>query len=92
MMKCDSEEFKTRMENLNSVYSIDNFIVESMAWYDYWHQQNSDKDLEYVQYIKYTYFYPAIKTALTILLTLPATTCSIEHVVKIIFFSVISFI
>lgn len=80
IVKLDRESFKRNMSSIHDTYKIDNFEVEAMAWFDFWslsplQESNSDfRDL-----LSHTEFYPAIQKAILIVLTLPATTCTIER-------------
>ena len=57
------------------IYEIDNFEVNSLSWYDYWSQSSDNfSDIEFAELLPLEEFYPAVRLALIILLTLPVTT------------------
>ena len=66
------------------VYELDNFVLEAITWYDMWKNTNPpipispDLTLEELT-INHCPFYPAIRHALLIALTLPSTTCTVER-------------
>ena len=55
------------------MFQIDNFEVNALSWYYYW-AASSDEFAAPLPRIK---FYHAVRDALLILLTLPATTCTV---------------
>ena len=63
---------------INDVYPLENFPVEAMTWYDYW-SALTQKPANINDVLLKTNFYPANKDALIILVTLPATTCTVER-------------
>jgi hypothetical protein len=78
--KLDRESFKKQMSSIHETYKIDNFEAEAMAWFDFWSSSPmQDVDIHFLDILSHTEFYPAIHEAIVILLTLPATTCTIER-------------
>ena len=54
-----------------------------MNWYDFWCTEQQSKeikgDLKLIDVLTSTDFFPAVRHALLIALTLPATTCTVER-------------
>ena len=71
-------EYVHAVAEYNDVYSLENFAVEAMTWYDYW-SALTQKPANIDDTLLETDFYPAIKDALIILVTSPATTCTVER-------------
>ena len=71
---------KKNMSSIHETYKIDNFEAEAMAWFDFWSSSPmQDTNSHFLDILSHTEFYPAIHEAIVILLTLPATTCTIER-------------
>ena len=82
MQELEREEFRSLLAVSNALYRIDNLEYETMNWFDYWHSQSQVADvakLETADLLKHCDFFPAVKEAILIVLTLQATTCSIER-------------
>ena len=82
MQELEREEFRSLLAVSNALYRIDNLEYETMNWFDYWHSQSQVTDaakLDTADLLKHCDFFPAVKEAILIVLTLPATTCSIER-------------
>ena len=76
--------FCEEMERIEMVHKLDSFVLEAITWYDMWKNMNSPKpispDLTLEELtINHCPFYPAIRHALLIALTLPSTTCTVER-------------
>ena len=70
------------MSVIHKENQIDNFEAEALAWYDIWSaspMQSGLKDADFSQLLSHTDFYPSIRKAILILLTLPTTTRAIER-------------
>ena len=68
------------MTSIHETYKIDNFEAEAMGWFDFWSSSPmQDTNSHFLYILSHTEFYPAINEAVVILLTLPATTCTIER-------------
>ena len=68
------------MEELAAFYNIENFASDAMSWYELWQRDNSDHaKLSFIDLLQHTAFYPAVKQAIVIFVTLPATTCTAER-------------
>ena len=80
----DRTSFKGKVDTIQSIYKIDNFENEAMCWFDMWIQKKdiADKnlgDMELIDLLSYSEFFPATRQALLIALTLPASTCTVER-------------
>ena len=53
--------------------------VDALSWYDYWATSSDECNDEFAALLPRTKFCPAVRDALLILLTLPATTCTVER-------------
>ena len=76
------EEFKAEAEQIDNIYKIENFCMEALTWYDMWKHSNElenvkNRSLDEI-IIRYCKFYPAVRHALLIALTLPST-CTVER-------------
>ena len=82
MQELEREEFRSLLAVSNALYRINNLEYETMNWFDYWHSQSQVADvakLETADLLKHCDFFPAVKEAILIVLTLSATTCSTER-------------
>ena len=62
------------------VYKVDNFKLASVIWFDFWAIQSFQNTInEFTDLLPRTVFYPAVREALLILITLPTTTCTLER-------------
>ena len=78
--KLDRESFKKQMSSIHETYKINNFEAEAMTWFDFWSSSPiQDVEIFFLDILLHTEFYPAIHEAIVILLTIPATTCTIER-------------
>ena len=74
------EKFIEKMSTVNEVYKIDNFKLDSVIWFDFWAIQSFQNTInEFTDLLPRTVFYPAVREALLILITLPTTTCIVER-------------
>ena len=71
-------EYAHAVAEINDVYSLENFAVEAMTLYDYW-SALTQKPANIEDALLETNFHPAIKDALIVLVTLPASTCTVER-------------
>lgn len=71
--------YREMMSTVTQMYHIDNFEFEALSWYDYWDKSTDECNDEFATLLARTEFYPAVREALLILLTLPATTCTVER-------------
>ena len=61
------------------MYGIDNLVEEALAWYDVQkHKPLDDNSLGMIELVKQTTMFPAVRKAIFIALTLPATSCTVE--------------
>jgi len=83
MKKTQNDEFKNMVVEINNFYEIDNLVEECMLWYNVWKNRNISqseiKNISFISLLDEANSYPAVHVALTIALTLPVTTCSIER-------------
>ena len=62
------------------MYGIDNLVEEALAWYDVQkHKPLDDNSLGMIELVKQTTLFPAVRKAILITLTLPATPCTVER-------------
>ena len=74
------EKFIEKMSTDNEVYKIDNFKLDSVIWFDFWTIQFFQNTInEFTDLLPRTVFYPAVREALVILITLSTTTCTEER-------------
>ena len=50
-----------------------------MSWFDFWKTREYKSSQDFIDLLPFTKFYPAVRYALLVLLTLPATTCTVER-------------
>ena len=79
MQQTERDEFKHIVSSVKEMSGIDN-LVEALAWYDVQkHQPLDDNSLGMIELVKQTTLFPAVRKAVFITLTLPATSCSVER-------------
>ena len=71
-------EYSKQMKIIAQFYGIDNFVGDSESWY-YDHVNRSADDVPLIKVLDQCSYYPAVKQALLVYLTLPATTCTVER-------------
>jgi hypothetical protein len=68
---------------INHFYEIDNLLEECILWYNVWKNKNTGqsemKNISFIILLVKENSYPEIYIALTIALTLPVTSCSVER-------------
>lgn len=83
MKKIQYDQFLSMIVEINNFYEIDSLVEEGKLWYNVWKNrntsQNETKNISFISLLDETNLYPTIHTALTIALTLPVTTCSVER-------------
>jgi hypothetical protein len=79
MLKLQRTDFKRVISEINSLYTIDNFAEESLSWYDMWQEDSVDLDVQLIDLINHCTFFPAVRQAILLALTLPATSCTVER-------------
>jgi hypothetical protein len=82
MLKLQRTDFKRVISEINSLYTIDNFAEESLSWYDMWQEDSDhsvDLDVQLIDLINHCTFFPAVRQAILLALTLPATSCTVER-------------
>lgn len=79
LYKLNRQQFKDTMSTINQVYHIDNFESEALSWFDFWKTREYKSSQDFLDLLPFTKFYPAVRYALLVLLTLPATTCTVER-------------
>ena len=71
---------QTERDEFKEMYGIDNLIEEALAWYDVQkHKPLDDNSLGMIELVKQTTLFPAVRKAILITLTLPATSCTVER-------------
>ena len=80
MHQTERDEFKHIASSVKEMYGIDNFVEEALAWYDvHKHKPLDDNSLGMIELMKQTTMFPAVRKAILIALTLPATSCTVER-------------
>lgn len=84
MLNTTIEEAKSKINISAEFYSIENLECEIEIWKNYWMEKKLDgntlKNLDLCEVLnEANTFFPSIKKALIIAITLPCTTCTIER-------------
>ena len=84
LRKANRSEYKALVQTIQQFYSFDNFEQEAMSWYDMQKQgllsqSENLKELDFIDLVRHIELYPAVRQAFITLLTLPATTCTVER-------------
>ena len=85
MANLDRQQLKNEVDIIHQTYQIENFVYEAINLYDFWSSNRaSSRSIsidgeDITDLLPKTEFYPAVRHALLILLTLPVTTCTIER-------------
>lgn len=86
MLKSTNEKFLSEAKILQEMYGIDSFAAECDTWFNLWtNRQQQDTacnllaDMDLINVLDHTKFFPAICHAIHLALALPATTCTIER-------------
>ena len=80
MQQTERDEFKHIVSSVNEMYGIDNLVEEALAWYEVQkHKPLDDNSLVMIELVKQTTLFPAVRKAILIALTLPATSCTVER-------------
>ena len=80
MQQTERDEFKHIVSSVKEMYGIDNLVEEALAWYDVQkHKPLDDDSLGMIELVKQTTMFPAVRKAILIALTLPATSCTVER-------------
>ena len=80
MQQTERYEFKHIVSSVKEMYDIDNLVEEALAWYDVQkHKPLDDNSLGMIELVKQTTLFPAVRNAILIALTLPATSCTVER-------------
>ena len=82
--KNNRSEYKALVQTIQQFYSLDNFEQEAMSWYDMQKQgllsqSENLEELNFIDLVQHIELYPAVRQAFITLLTLPATTCTVER-------------
>ena len=82
--KANRSEYKALVQTIQQFYSFDNFEQEAMSWYDMQKQEllsqsENLEELDFIDLVRHIEIYAAIRQAFITLLTLPATTCTVER-------------
>ena len=76
----DRHSYAQDIEKIAAFYHIDNFASDAISWYELWRRDSGDHTkLSFVDLLQHTAFYPAVKQAIIMFFTLPATTCTAER-------------
>ena len=80
MQQTDRGKFKHIVSSVMEMYGIDNFMEEALAWYDvHKNKPMDDNSISMIELLKQTTLFPAVREAILIALTLPATSCTVER-------------
>ena len=80
MQQTERDEFKHIVSSVKEMYGIDNLVEEALAWYDVQkHKPLDDNSLGMIELVKQNTMFPAVRKAILIALTLPATSCTVER-------------
>ena len=80
MQQTERDEFKHIVSSVKEMYGIDNLVEEALAWYDVpKHKPLDDNSLGMIELVKQTNMFPAVRKAILIAQTLPATSCTVER-------------
>lgn len=82
--KANRSEYKALGQTIQQFYSFDNFEQEAMRWYDMQKQgllsqSENLEELDFIDLVRDIELYPAVRQAFITVLTLPATTCTVER-------------
>ena len=82
--KANRSEYKALVQTIQQFYSFENFDQEAMSWYDMQKQgllsqSENLEELDFRDLVRHIKLYPAVRQVFIILLTLPATTCTVER-------------
>ncbi|CAH1108108.1 unnamed protein product [Psylliodes chrysocephalus] len=81
LKQLNKDEFIFIINNIKKMYGqfLDNFDAEAVLWYNVNSNDESIATTEYIDLLNKCDFFPSVKEAIKIGLTLPPTTCSIER-------------
>lgn len=80
MQQTERGEFKHIVSSVKEMYGIDNLVEEALTWYDVQkHKPVDGNSLSMIELVKKTTLLPAVRKAILIALTLPATSCTVER-------------
>ncbi len=80
MQQTERDEFKHIASSVKEMYGIDNLVEEALAWYDAQkHKPLDDNSLGMIELVKQTTMFPAVRKAILIALTLPATSRTLDE-------------
>jgi hypothetical protein len=76
----DKDEYMENMAKIEAFYDIDNFCSQAETWFEF--QRSKPQPIQFagvLETLEETTYYPAVKQALYMYITLPATTCTVER-------------
>ena len=80
MQQTERDEFKHIVSSVKEMCAIDNLVEDALAWYNVRkHKPLDDNSLGMIELVKQTTLFPAVRKAILIALTLPATSCTVER-------------
>lgn len=79
--KYTQEKVSEQVNKILNKYEIDNLQTEAVTWYHYWQKKDISEvsEITLLELLSHCDFFPSIKEALTILITIPPITCTIER-------------
>jgi len=82
--KAECSDYNEVVQTIHQFYNFDNFEQDAMSWYDVTKEGNfsrseNQEELEFVDLVKNMELFPAVRQAMITLLTLPATTSTVER-------------
>ena len=67
------------MKKIQEFYGLDNFCVQADTWFEVQRAKTEHEPIGAVELLDQTLCFPAVKQALLMYITLPATTCTVER-------------
>ena len=81
MQQTERDEYKHIVSSVKEMYGIDNFVEETLTWYDVQkHNPLDDNSLGMIELVKQTTLFPAVRKAILITLTV----CNIMYSGKVL--------
>lgn len=76
-----TREFSEVVKSINRLYEplIDNFEEEAVTWCEFWQRKPCDPNTQIIDLLELGKYYPAVKKALEIAISLPTISCSVKR-------------
>lgn len=75
----EKEDYMIHMKKIQEFYGLDNFCVQADTWFEVQRAKTEHEPIGAVELLDQTLCFPAVKQALLMYITLPATTCTVER-------------